>query len=414
MAEKIGKSELKDVILGCMEELRDAGQIPGITDKDAITKEMTDNLTQIIEKRFGELEGKKHLGSDKMEDDRIWKSTSEFLGAVTKAGITGEMDARFKAADGANESVASEGGFLVTPEWSKELITIAHDTGMLYKKCRKIPVSGNSLTLNGIDEQSRANGSRWGGITIYWSDEAGTVTATKPKVRQMNLKLKKLMGLCYATQELLDDQTALQSVLTQGFGEEFGYKLDDGILNGTGAGQLLGILNSPAFVTQAIESAQTLSHAFIYENVVNMWNRMLPRNRMNAEWYINQDLEPWIDRMSLIAGTAGIPVNPAVNGLINASQPTLKNRPIVPLEQCQAVGTTGDVILADFSQYLVIDKGGMGMQTASSIHVKFVYDEMTYRFTYRVDGQPLWHSTLTAANSGTTRSPFVGLGTRTA
>jgi HK97 family phage major capsid protein len=107
-------------------------------------------------------------------------------------------------------------------------------------------------------------------------------------------------------------------------------------------------------------------------------------------------------------------VNPAVNGLINASQPTLKNRPIVPLEQCQAVGTTGDVILADFSQYLVIDKGGMGMQTASSIHVKFVYDEMTYRFTYRVDGQPLWHSTLTAANSGTTRSPFVGLGTRTA
>jgi len=398
------KEELKTLVLGFMEEAK--------PDNEAITKSMMDNLSEIIEKRFGELKDKKNLGSDKMEDDKIWKSTSEFLGAVTKAGITGEMDARFKAADGANESVPAEGGFLVTPEWSKELITIAHDTGMLYKKCRKIPVSGNSLTLNGIDEQSRANGSRWGGITIYWSDEAGTVTATKPKVRQMNLKLKKLMGLCYATQELLDDQTALQSVLTQGFGEEFGYKLDDGILNGTGAGQLLGILNSPAFVTQAIESGQTLSHAFIYENVVNMWNRMLPRNRMNAEWYINQDLEPWIDRMSLIAGTAGIPVNPAVNGLINASQPTLKNRPIVPLEQCQSVGTTGDVILADFSQYLVIDKGGMGMQTASSIHVKFVYDEMTYRFTYRVDGQPLWHSTLTAANSGTTRSPFVGLGTR--
>ena len=33
------------------------------------------------------------------------------------------------------------------------------------------------------------------------------------------------------------------------FAEEFGFKIDDVILNGTGSGQPLGILNSPALVT---------------------------------------------------------------------------------------------------------------------------------------------------------------------
>jgi HK97 family phage major capsid protein len=88
----------------------------------------------------------------------------------------------------------------------------------------------------------------------------------------------------------------------------------------------------------------------------------------------------------------------------------LKARPVNIVEQCQALGTLGDILLLDLSQYLVIDKGAM--QSAESIHVRFVNDEDTFRFTYRVDGQPLWSTTLTSFNSGTTRSPFVGLASR--
>ena len=83
---------------------------------------------------------------------------------------------------------------------------------------------------------------------------------------------------------------------------------------------------------------------------------------------------------------------------------TLFGRPIIVCEQCQSLGTAGDVILADLSQYLCITKGGM--QTAQSIHVRFIYDETVFRFVYRVDGQPMWSSALTPYKGSDTIGPF--------
>ena len=69
-----------------------------------------------------------------------------------------------------------------------------------------------------------------------------------------------------------------------------------------------------------------------------------------------------------------------------------------------------DIILADLSQYQMIQKGGV--QAASSIHVQFLTDETAYRFVYRVDGQPAWHDTLTPHKGSSPVSPFVALATR--
>jgi HK97 family phage major capsid protein len=85
-------------------------------------------------------------------------------------------------------------------------------------------------------------------------------------------------------------------------------------------------------------------------------------------------------------------------------------RPVIPVEYCSTLGTVGDIVLADLSQYIVIDKGGV--QTAESIHVRFAYDERTFRATYRIDGQPWHRSAITPANGSNTQSPFVALATR--
>jgi HK97 family phage major capsid protein len=82
----------------------------------------------------------------------------------------------------------------------------------------------------------------------------------------------------------------------------------------------------------------------------------------------------------------------------------------MPIEQCSTLGDKGDIILADFSQYLLIDKGQM--QNATSIHVKFVNDETAFRFVYRLDGQPMWNSALTPYKGSDTLSPFVTLAER--
>jgi HK97 family phage major capsid protein len=226
----------------------------------------------------------------------------------------------------------------------------------------------------------------------------------------MELKLKKLIGMCYATDELLEDTAALGSFIGEAFAEEFAFKIDDALINGTGVGQPLGIMTSPCLVTVAKEGGQPAA-TLLYQNIVKMWSRMWAKSRTNAVWFINQDIEPQLHTMSLPVGVAGAPVYLPAGGASVAPYATLYGRPVMPVEQCQTLGTTGDIILADYSQYLMIDKGANIKQDVS-IHVKFVYDETAFRFVYRCDGQPLWNSVLTPKNGTTTVSPFVVLATR--
>jgi hypothetical protein len=62
------------------------------------------------------------------------------------------------------------------------------------------------------------------------------------------------------------------------------------------------------------------------------------------------------------------------------------------------------------SQYIVIDKGGV--QSASSMHVRFLNDEQTFRWVVRNDGQPTWNAALTPYKGSATLSPFVVVAAR--
>lgn len=348
--------------------------------------------------------------SPSTNDEKRFASFGEqLLAAYRAAAPGGKVDERLttRAASGLNETTPSDGGFLVQQDFVTELLKRTYETGILASKVKKIPIStnANGLKINAVDEESRANGSRWGGVQTYWEGEAEALTASKPKFRQMELSLKKLTGLCYATDELLQDAAALEAVIRQAFAEEFGFKIDDSILSGSGTGEPLGILNSGAVIKVDKEKDQT--DIIKVENLIKMWNRLWSRSRANAVWYINQELEPYLYTLKI----GDKPVYIPAGGLSEKPYGTLFGRPVVPLEQCSAAGDVGDIILADVGQYLLIDKGGV--KAASSIHVRFLYDENVFRFIYRVDGKPIWNKPLTPYKGSASVSPFVALAKRT-
>ena len=342
-------------------------------------------------------------------EERGFTNLGEMMMAVYRSSSPGgKIDERLntRTASGMNESNPSDGGFLVQTDFVKQLLKRTFETGILASKVKKIPISSssNGLKINSIDEGSRANGSRWGGVQTYWENEADEIAASKPKFRQMELSLKKLTGLCYATDELLMDTTALENVIQEAFAEEFGFKIDDSILNGTGAGQPLGILKSKALVIVAKETDQ--KDKITVENLMKMWTRLWSRSRGNSIWYLNQELEPYLYTLKI----GDKPVYIPAGGLSEKPYATLFGRPVMPLEQCSEAGEMGDIILADIGQYLLIDKGGI--KQASSIHVRFLYEENVFRFIYRVDGQPIWDKPLTPYKGSNTVSPFVTLAKR--
>jgi len=353
-------------------------------------------------------------GDTQVGDDKRFSSFGEMMVAVAAAANSNgaARDPRlqwqtFQAASGASEGVGADGGFLVQQDFAGELLKLAHQTAVLAPRTRRIPIGRNSngLRINAVKETSRATGSRYGGVRAYWTAEGEQKLASQMKFRQMDLKLHKLAGISYVTDELLEDAVALEAVLKDAFAEEFAFVLDDSIFEGDGAGKPFGIMNSPALVTVAKETSQT-ADTITVENIVKMWSRLWSRSRSNAIWTINQQVEPQLYTMKIGDTPIYLP-----NGTIAGSPyATLMGRPVVPTEFNSALGDKGDVVLMDLSQYLMIEKGGLKQDV--SMHVRFVYDESTFRFVLRVDGQPIWEAPLTPFKGTDTLSPFVTLAER--
>jgi HK97 family phage major capsid protein len=141
-----------------------------------------------------------------------------------------------------------------------------------------------------------------------------------------------------------------------------------------------------------------------------MWSQMLAPSRANAVWLINQACEPQLYSMALSAGTGAVPVYMPAGGISGSPYSTLFGKPVIPVEQASALGDVGDIMLADMSKYLIAEKAGI--QMASSMHVKFIYDEMAFRVTYRVDGQPIMNKAITPFKGANDLSCFVALAAR--
>lgn len=316
------------------------------------------------------------------------------------------------AALGANESVPAEGGFLVIPEYAQELIRKTYDVGLLSGLCTKMPMKSSRLVMHAVDEDSRKDGSRWGGILAYWVSEAGTYTPTKPKFREMQLVANKLIGLCYVTEEQLEDQTALQGYISEAFPDEFAFQIDEAIFAGPGAGAPLGIQNSGALVVVDKDSNQT-TKTISTTNILNMWARTPARSRKSLVWLVNVDVEPQLYPLTLGSPSLAqilLFTPPGVNGN-QGPYGKMFGRDVIPIEQAATLGTQGDITLADFGQYLLAEKSD-GVRADTSIHVAFLTGEMAFRFMTRLDGQPMWKKPLTPYNGSKTLSPFVTLQAR--
>jgi HK97 family phage major capsid protein len=344
--------------------------------------------------------------------ERPWGSFGEQLLAVRDHSVSHgrTSDPRLYAAIGSNESVDAEGGFLVAPEYSSDILQRTYDTGMVTSRCQTMPMASNRLVINGLDENSRVAGQRYGGIQVFRISEAAAYTASKPKFRQIQLSANKLIGLLYATDEILEDAAALQAWAEKNFPNAFAFQLDDEVINGSGAGQFQGILGSGAVVTVNKDSGQT-GNTVSSTNVLGMQKRLWGPSRTSAAWFINVDVEDQLWNLTRGAGTAVelLYTPPGVRGN-SSNYGVMLGYPVIPIEQAAAGGTVGDIILADFNQYIIGQRGGM--KTASSIHVQFVTGEQVFRWTLRNDGQPIAKKPLAPYKGSTSTSSFVVLQSR--
>jgi len=330
---------------------------------------------------------------------------------------------KVKAVSGQSESITEDGGLLLPTEISSIILKKAWDESDLLKRVQRYAVAGNALDFRTVVDDSRATGSRHGGVRSYWMDEAEQHAISKAKWQTLSLKLHKLGSYVAVTDELMEDAgIALDTFLADLVASEMNFVISDSFVNGNGSAKPLGILNAPCFYAVAKETSQVAS-TIVAENIDKVWLAMPVKNRMDAIWMINAECEPALQQLaykvpiknvalSENVGGGIIPLYVPPGGLSGSPYGTLKGRPVIPYEHNPGLGTVGDVIFASWKEYLCIVKGGI--KSAASIHLRFDYGETTFRFTFRVDGQPWWRTTGTPFKTTTSRvvSPFVGIATR--
>ncbi|HOF41829.1 MAG TPA: phage major capsid protein, partial [Candidatus Hydrogenedentes bacterium] len=167
--------------------------------------------------------------------------------------------------------------------------------------------------------------------------------------------------------------------------------------SGNGVGRPLGVLSSPARVNYNRATANSIGYA----DVVGMFARL--KMGGNPVWIASQTTIPQLATIA-DASNANLWVQSAGPGL----PPTLLGIPVLFHDRSVALGTAGDLILADLSYYLI--KDGSGPYVAMSEHVYFTSNRSVLKVFWNVDGQPWLDAPIPLEGStANTVSPFVVL-----
>ena len=335
-----------------------------------------------------------------------FRTFGDFAQAVSRGSMKGATpDVRLLNAalsTYTQEGVGTDGGFAVPPDFMASIMQAVMAETSLLGLCDPLFVSGNSMTVP-TDETTQ-----WGtgGIKAYWEGEAQAITQSKVALREVSVRLNKLAALVPVTEEMLQDAPGVESYLRSKTPAALDWAISYALVHGTGAGQPLGVFNSPALVTQLKEAAQA-ADTIVAANCTRMLARMPSNSRPTAVWLIHPDAEPQLPLM--VIGTQPVYMPPG--GMRSSPWGTLLGRPVIPHQTANTVGDLGDIMLIDFRQYLTAIKAG-GVRLNISVHLWFDQDIMAFKFTVRIAGQPYLSAPITPRSGSTTMSPFVTLEAR--
>jgi HK97 family phage major capsid protein len=326
---------------------------------------------------------------------------------------TDDQGNRTKAALG--ESSGVTGGYVVPPDFYRQLLALIEEMAILRSRAFVQPMASATLQFPYLDittAQSAGVSPFFGGVQMYWTEEAQTRTETEPAFKMMELKAHELSGYSVSSNVLLQDAAfGLEKFLKVLFARAIAWFEDYAFLQGNGVGKPLGVLNSGATITTGGggqgAGQRDAANQISFNDVATMLSKFLPSSLAsgNGLWTATPSTLPQLLQLKDGANRAiFISID---QGAVKTPTWKLLGLPLVITEKMPALGTTGDLMLIDPSLYVIGDR--MQIEIAASEHVNFLKNQMTWRVVERVDGQTWLDKAITLQDHTTQVSPFVAL-----
>lgn len=332
-----------------------------------------------------------------MFGDRVARETHGFKSMNEFLRVAGSQryDQRLRVMDASmSEGVGADGGFLVPDAYVRMMLDASLESEIVRPRANIVPMVSKTAIASGFDTMNHTGGSI-AGFSLQWLGELGTGTRQKGKVRRVMLTAHKAAIFTQASNELADDAPGFGNDLESTLIQAVGWGIDYYAIHGTGAGQPLGLMNDPALITVSKEGSQAAS-TLLAANILKMYARMHPACIGNAIWMASSTTIPQLASVFIESTTGGY------------SEPILKQqgdaffmmgRPVILTEKCPTLGSKGDLVLVDWSQY------ALGMRKEITIERSnapgWTEDATDWRTIIRLDGQGKWNAPVTPKNGDT-------------
>lgn len=355
-------------------------------------------------------------------DGQPWaKNWATFLRALNNPS---DSSARTFIANAAmSERVGPEGGFLV-PEVLRAQVLSYMTPAIVRPRAQVLPMSSLRLPVPTLDNPSQASGMQaLGGLTFAFAEEGAAIANTTPAFGRVVLEARKLAALVTAPNELADDAAgAWGDFLARVIAMGLAWVEDDYFIgtSGTGVGCPQSLINAPC----AVGIDRTTASQVNFLDVVAMFKALHPASKQvglspgvtDVVWLLSSSAMDQLLELNyqVTISTTTTPIPPS--GWFSMGDghdigPNMLGLPAIVTDHQPAVGTTGDVVLADLRNYLIGDRQVMQIERAP-LGAQFINDNSLFRVRSRVDGR-YWVQSASTTEAGQSVSPVVVLDTHT-
>lgn len=299
----------------------------------------------------------------------------------------------------------ARGGYAIPPQFIANLLSVSNTGGVVRSSNPMVLPSGGSspdepVTMPALDQSDHGESptvpKTFGGVELSWISEGAEKPQTDFKLRLITVTPYEIAGSLDITDKLLRNWSAAGNVISTLFTGARVAAEDSAFLSGNGSGKPTGVIGHAATIAVSRQTAGS----FTYIDATNMLSSLLMRGG-SPVWVLNQSVMPKLMLMQDPEGHYIWQPN-ATTGV----QTSLLGYPIKWSERSPILGNAGDVLLADFSNYLI--KDGSGPFIGASEHVRWRENVTVFKTFWNVGGTP-WLTQPYMTEDGLQRSPFVTL-----
>ena len=336
------------------------------------------------------------------------------------------------------EGIGSTGGYTTPTLYEQQVFEVAAEQSVLIQRCEVKPLGARQVeypALNQYLAPTKGQAAWFGGMQVFRKTENAQRSERDIAFKKIQLLAMDLTAYTELSRDLVQDSTIpIDTYVVRMMGDAIGWREDWECFNGSGDGQFLGILNSPALVSytrHTYASFPTYNAPINYADVFGMKSRMVLGAR-DPVWFCHPFTIPILEGLTSPSGafafvantaitTQGPPGGSPAGGITFRPSGYLLGYPVFGTEKLpppstsvsdatHTYGPANQLLFVDCKSYWIGRRAGL--EVGLSEHFKFDTDQLAIRAKVRNDGKPGQLAPVTLADGAATAnqvSAFVSI-----